>query len=154
MRAAVFKDWGMNEPKNVSFLGLGVMGGAIARHIARAGHRLTIYNRSPERARRWQEAKRLLNEEAKRTAKLLLNRTDLKPAGVELPYKLKPSIGATSNFVAAFQMVNEAVTKRVANGKKKRQEWTTEEFEAAMKLLPEVLDALVREIKKLQNAKG
>lgn len=56
MRAAVFKDWGMNEPKNVSFLGLGVMGGAIARHIARAGHRLTIYNRSPERARRWQEA--------------------------------------------------------------------------------------------------
>lgn len=29
-----------------------------------------------------------------------------------------------------------------------------EEFEAAMRLLPEVLDALVREIKKLQNAKG
>ncbi len=56
MRAAVSKDWGMNEPKNVSFLGLGVMGGAIARHIARAGHRLTIYNRSPERAQRWQDA--------------------------------------------------------------------------------------------------
>lgn len=34
------------------------------------------------------------------------------------------------------------------------QEWTMEEFEAAMRLLPEVLDALVREIKKLQNAKG
>lgn len=41
---------------NVSFLGLGVLGGAIARHIGQAGHRLTIYNRSPERARRWQEA--------------------------------------------------------------------------------------------------
>lgn len=41
---------------NVSFLGLGVMGGAIARHIGQAGHRLTIYNRSPERAARWQEA--------------------------------------------------------------------------------------------------
>ncbi|MFO0570165.1 MAG: DEAD/DEAH box helicase family protein [Polyangiaceae bacterium] len=105
-------------------------------------------------AKRWQEAKRLLNEEAKRTAKLLLNRTDLKPAGVELPYKLKPSIGATNNFIAAFQMVNEGIAKRVANGKKKRQEWTTEEFEAAMKLLPEVLNALVREIKKLQNAQG
>ena len=32
------------------------MGGAIARHIGNAGHRLTIYNRSPERAVRWQKA--------------------------------------------------------------------------------------------------
>jgi len=46
----------MTNPINVSFLGLGVMGGAIARHIGKAGHRLTIYNRSPERAARWQEA--------------------------------------------------------------------------------------------------
>jgi DNA repair protein RadD len=103
-------------------------------------------------AKRWQEAKRLLNEEAKRTAKLVLNRTGLKPPGVELPYKLKPSIGATNNFIAAFQMVNEALAKKV--GKKKRQDWTTEEFEAAMEVLPGVLNALVREIKKLQNAQG
>jgi 3-hydroxyisobutyrate dehydrogenase len=46
----------MNEPRNVSFLGLGVMGGAIARHIGAAGHRLTIYNRSPARLARWKEA--------------------------------------------------------------------------------------------------
>ena len=46
----------MSTPRNVSFLGLGVMGGAIARHIGAAGHHLTIYNRSPERAARWQEA--------------------------------------------------------------------------------------------------
>ncbi len=46
----------MTTPINVSFLGLGVMGGAIARHIGNAGHRLTIYNRSPERAARWQAA--------------------------------------------------------------------------------------------------
>lgn len=46
----------MTEAKNVSFLGLGVMGGAIARHIGAAGHRLTIYNRSPERLERWQQA--------------------------------------------------------------------------------------------------
>ena len=43
----------MSEPRNVSFLGLGVMGGEIARHIANAGHRLTIFNRSPDRADRW-----------------------------------------------------------------------------------------------------
>lgn len=46
----------MSDTKNVSFLGLGVMGGAIARHIASAGHRLTIYNRSQERLDRWQAA--------------------------------------------------------------------------------------------------
>jgi len=46
----------MSNPCKVSFLGLGVMGGAIARHIARAGHELTIYNRSPEKIEKWHEA--------------------------------------------------------------------------------------------------
>ena len=46
----------MSQPLNISFLGLGVMGGAIARHIARAGHRLTVYNRSMGRIERWQQA--------------------------------------------------------------------------------------------------
>ena len=43
----------MSEPRNISFLGLGVMGGPIARHLAKAGHAMTIYNRSPERRERW-----------------------------------------------------------------------------------------------------
>jgi len=46
----------MSNPCKVSFLGLGVMGGAIARHIARAGHELTIYNRSPGKIEKWHEA--------------------------------------------------------------------------------------------------
>ncbi len=46
----------MSEAKNVSFLGLGVMGGAIARHIGHAGHRLTVYNRTPQRAEKWRAA--------------------------------------------------------------------------------------------------
>ncbi|MET0251484.1 MAG: NAD(P)-dependent oxidoreductase [Novosphingobium sp.] len=46
----------MSEPLNLSFLGLGVMGGPIARHLGNAGHRLTIYNRSPARLVKWQEA--------------------------------------------------------------------------------------------------
>jgi 3-hydroxyisobutyrate dehydrogenase len=41
---------------NVSFIGLGVMGGAIARHIGAAGHSLTIYNRSDARREKWLEA--------------------------------------------------------------------------------------------------
>jgi 3-hydroxyisobutyrate dehydrogenase len=46
----------MSEKRNVSFLGLGVMGGAIARHIGKAGHALTIYNRSDNRLGKWQAA--------------------------------------------------------------------------------------------------
>jgi len=46
----------MTEPKRVSMIGLGVMGGPIARHIGRAGHELTIYNRSPGRVDTWREA--------------------------------------------------------------------------------------------------
>ena len=46
----------MTQQRNVSFLGLGVMGGAIARHIGAAGHHLTIYNRSPQRLAAWQAA--------------------------------------------------------------------------------------------------
>jgi len=46
----------MSEKRKVSFLGLGVMGGAIARHIGEAGHELTIYNRSPQRLEAWQKA--------------------------------------------------------------------------------------------------
>lgn len=105
-------------------------------------------------AKQWEEAKKRLNEEAKRTAKLLLNRTELKPEGLDLPFKLKPGIGGKNNFIAAFQMVNEAISKRVAPGKKRRQEWTSEEFANAMDLLPDVLNALVREVKKLQSVRG
>ena len=51
----------MTTARNVSFLGLGVMGGPIARHLGRAGHRLTVYNRSPKRLDRWLEANPDLN---------------------------------------------------------------------------------------------
>ena len=39
----------------VSFIGLGVMGSAMAGHLAAAGHRLTVYNRTAEKAARWLE---------------------------------------------------------------------------------------------------
>ena len=32
--------------RNVAFLGLGVMGYPMAGHLARAGHRVTVYNRT------------------------------------------------------------------------------------------------------------
>jgi 3-hydroxyisobutyrate dehydrogenase len=37
----------------VAFIGLGVMGGPIARHLAKAGHEMTVYNRSSAKAEKW-----------------------------------------------------------------------------------------------------
>ena len=38
---------------NVAFLGLGVMGAPMAKHLAAAGHKVTVYNRTPDKALAW-----------------------------------------------------------------------------------------------------
>ncbi len=38
---------------SVAFIGLGVMGYPMAGHLARAGHEVTVYNRTAEKARQW-----------------------------------------------------------------------------------------------------
>ena len=43
----------MNESKRLAFLGLGVMGYPLAGHLAKAGHQVTVYNRSPQKAEQW-----------------------------------------------------------------------------------------------------
>ncbi|MEY3253686.1 MAG: hypothetical protein RL227_2659, partial [Pseudomonadota bacterium] len=37
-------------PRTVAFLGLGVMGYPMAGHLAKAGHRVTVYNRTAAKA--------------------------------------------------------------------------------------------------------
>jgi 3-hydroxyisobutyrate dehydrogenase-like beta-hydroxyacid dehydrogenase len=39
--------------RQLAFLGLGVMGYPMAGHLARAGHRVIVYNRTEEKAKRW-----------------------------------------------------------------------------------------------------
>lgn len=39
----------------LAFIGLGVMGGPMAGHLASAGHSVVVYNRSPARAQAWRE---------------------------------------------------------------------------------------------------
>ncbi len=41
------------DPQRVAFLGLGVMGYPMAGHLAKAGHRVTVYNRSDAKAKAW-----------------------------------------------------------------------------------------------------
>ena len=38
---------------NIAFIGIGVMGGPMAGHIAKAGHDVRVYNRSHEKAANW-----------------------------------------------------------------------------------------------------
>ena len=101
-------------------------------------------------AKQWKEAKKRLDEEARHTAKVLLNRVGLAPEGIEIPRRLKPEIGAINNMVAAYMLVNWAISK--AHGdERKRPEWSFEEFVAAKEALPDILNALVREIKWTQE---
>jgi 3-hydroxyisobutyrate dehydrogenase-like beta-hydroxyacid dehydrogenase len=39
--------------QHVAFIGLGVMGYPMAGHLARAGHAVTVFNRTPVKAQRW-----------------------------------------------------------------------------------------------------
>jgi 3-hydroxyisobutyrate dehydrogenase-like beta-hydroxyacid dehydrogenase len=43
------------DAKKTAFIGLGVMGFPMAGHLARAGHSVTVYNRTAEKARQWTE---------------------------------------------------------------------------------------------------
>ena len=47
------KEYTTSAPQKVAFLGLGVMGYPMAGHLARAGHRVTVYNRSPAKSEAW-----------------------------------------------------------------------------------------------------
>jgi 3-hydroxyisobutyrate dehydrogenase-like beta-hydroxyacid dehydrogenase len=47
------KTYEPTEAKTVAFLGLGVMGHPMAGHLARAGHRVTVYNRTAAKAEAW-----------------------------------------------------------------------------------------------------
>lgn len=42
--------------QRVAFVGLGAMGGPMAGHLRRAGHAVTVFNRSPAKARAWAQA--------------------------------------------------------------------------------------------------
>ena len=47
------KTYDTTLPMSVAFIGLGVMGFPMAGHLARAGHAVTVYNRSAAKAAAW-----------------------------------------------------------------------------------------------------
>ena len=47
------KTYASSAPVSVAFLGLGVMGYPMAGHLAKAGHRVTVYNRTAAKSEAW-----------------------------------------------------------------------------------------------------
>lgn len=47
------KTYESSPSTKVAFLGMGVMGLPMAGHLAKAGHTVTVFNRSPEKAKAW-----------------------------------------------------------------------------------------------------
>ena len=47
------KEYEATPSRKVAFLGLGVMGGPMASHLAAAGHQVTVYNRTAAKAQAW-----------------------------------------------------------------------------------------------------
>ena len=48
----------MTSAKRVAFIGLGAMGYPMAGRLATSGHTVTVFNRTQERAQRWQRTVR------------------------------------------------------------------------------------------------
>lgn len=102
----------------------------------------------PQRQR--QEARRRLNEEVKRTAKLLLNRLDLSFGGSELTYKYGLRLSG-NNFVAAVQLVNRELDGSLGWEAGKRAAMRTDDYQRGMSTLGSVLDKLTRRLKKREE---
>lgn len=102
----------------------------------------------PQRQR--QEARKRLTEEVNRTAKLLLNRCDLHFNGRDIAFKLYPGPVTGTNFVAAVQLVNKELKKKLdelgISGQ--RDNMKTEDFIRAQDLLEDILNSLTRRFKK------
>ena len=47
------KNYSPGPARRVAFIGLGVMGYPMAGHLARAGHQVTVFNRTPAKAQAW-----------------------------------------------------------------------------------------------------
>ena len=53
MNAPTPRSYEPTPARQVAFMGLGVMGYPMAGHLARAGHSVTVYNRSAAKAQAW-----------------------------------------------------------------------------------------------------
>ncbi len=95
--------------------------------------------------REWEEARKRLQEQAKRLANILLNHVELKQTGTEMVYRYQMGLTGKNNYVCALMMVNKEIEKRLG---KERSAATTEDFRNVLDNLEELLQVLVRRVRK------
>jgi superfamily II DNA or RNA helicase len=96
--------------------------------------------------REWEEARRRVDEQAKRLANILLNHVELTQNGTEMSYKYKSlRLNGRNNYISALMMVNAEINKRLG---KQRSQASTEEFKEMLDSLDEILQKLVRQVRK------
>lgn len=99
--------------------------------------------------REWKEAKKRVDEQAKRLAKVLLNNIELSMTGTEITYKYKSlKINGKNNYICALMMVNKEINNRLG---KDRAEASTEEFRQILDNLEDLLQTLVRRLWKAKT---
>ena len=120
--------------------------------MVRAAQKTAVRKLSPtapfavQPQREWEEARKRLNEEAKRLATVVLNHTELTVAGTELIYKYRSlKLSGRSNFIAALTMVNHEINKRLG---KDRQAASIEEFRSVLDNLEDLVQTLARRVRK------
>jgi len=99
--------------------------------------------------RQLQEIRKRVYEQGPRLAKILLNHAGLKITGRDLITTYKSlKLTGKNNLIAAITMVNQEISKRLG---KDRDACSTEDFEAIMTGLDDILQTLVRRVKKAQS---
>jgi DNA repair protein RadD len=95
------------------------------------------------------EARKRVNEQGPRLAKILLNHVSLDISGREIPYKYT-TLGITgrNNLIAAIIMVNYEINKRLG---KERDQCSTEDFQGVLDSLDDIVSVLSRRVRKAES---
>lgn len=97
--------------------------------------------------REWETRKKGLNDQVNRAANLLMNRLGINRAGREL---INAGVAATNNFIAGVTLINKELKNKYSQP---RQQWSTEQFDAATNDLEGILNNLTRRYKGVLSGK-
>lgn len=115
--------------------------------VMRKGHAAESFSVQPQRA--LQEARKRVNEQSQRMAKIVLNHVDLKITGREIPYKYTSlGVSGRSNYVAALTMVNRKISSLLG---KEREDCSVEEFNGILNSIDDIIQDVARRLRKAKS---
>ncbi|MBA7699682.1 hypothetical protein ES703_108381 [subsurface metagenome] len=98
-----------------------------------------------------QEARKRLYEITKSSAKIMLNRLGISIDGRELQFKLAPGQVTGNNFVAAVQIINHEINKRLDIGTGERGRLRSQDYKRAIEAMDDIVKVLTRRLMKTKG---